>query len=251
MMSEQTEMTATASKVIQIGPDKVTIKHREVIIEAKHRMPEWQVRELNPPPVYFQDSKYHVVEASKAEAPYAVRYLLMPWPADLSSNSKLFYNYDIEAVNERESNLRGGQMDEVLRGCLMPFYPLLGLLWSKTQTRLTRFGFVPHAITGISVFVVFCLTFAQGVFATVTINASLRSGKVIVGGMLRALANHDNLQIGPIAIPIALLDGLLTVAFLADVAIRYSLHLREHDWAGGFLEWLFRRENPAAEKEAA
>jgi hypothetical protein len=29
---------------IQIGPDQVTITDQEVVIEAKHEMPDWQVR---------------------------------------------------------------------------------------------------------------------------------------------------------------------------------------------------------------
>ena len=92
---------------------------------------------------------------------------------------------------------------------------------------------------------------AQGYEAVVTINTSLRTGKMIIGGCLRAMSNHDYLHLGPVSIPIVLLDGLLTVACLADVAIRYSHYLREHEWAGGFLEWLFRRGAETRKLEAA
>jgi hypothetical protein len=237
-------------RLVQIGPDRVTIKDSEVIIEAKHKMPEWQVRELNPPPVYFEDKKYQLVHATKAEAPYAARYILVPWPADLSSNSKLFYAYDAEAITERDGALRVGQAEGLARALLLPFYPFLGLLWSGVQKRLCRFGFAPHAISGISIFAVFCFSFAQGVFAVVSINASARTGKMMIGGCLRAMASHDNLHLGPVSIPIALIDGVLTLACLADVAIRYSHHLREQEWAGGFLEWLFRRNSGAPKPEA-
>jgi len=249
-MIEQQQDTERV-RVIQIGPDRVTIKDTEVIIDAKHKMPEWQVRELNPPPVYFEEKKYQLMHATKAEAPFQARYILKPWPEGQSSSSKLFYSYDVETVAERDGALRTGQAEGLARACLLPFYPFLGLLWSGVQRGLCRFGFAPHAITGISIFATFCFSFAQGVFAVVTINTSLRSGKMIIGGCLRAMSNHDYLHLGPVSIPIVLFDGLLTVACLADVAIRYSHYLREQEWAGGFLEWLFRRGSGAAQPEAA
>src|SRR6266571_2844392 len=122
-------------RVVRIGPDQVTIQDNEVIIEAKHRMPDWQVRELNPPPVYFEDNKYYLVEASQGEGPYAVRYLLVPWGEDMSTNSKHFYNYDAETVAERDGALRTGQVEGVTRAFMMPLYPALGLLWSGVQRR--------------------------------------------------------------------------------------------------------------------
>jgi hypothetical protein len=238
-------------RVVQVGPDRVTIKDHEVIIEAKHKMPEWQVRDLNPPPVYFEDKKYQLIHATRGDAPYEARYILKPWPEGQSSSSKLFYSYDAEAVAERDGAVRSGQAEGLARACLLPFYPFLGLLWSGVQRALCRFGFAPHAITGISIFATFCFSFAQGVFAVVTINTSLRSGKMIIGGCLRAMCNQDHLHLGPISIPIVLLDGLLTLACLADVAIRYSHYLREEDWAGGFLEWLFRWGAETRKVEAA
>jgi len=107
---------------------------------------------------------------------------------------------------------------------------------------LSRFGFVPRAITGISIFTTFCLYFAQGVFATVMINASLRSGKMMVGGFVRALASDDYIHLGPIKFPIMILDGLLIIACVTDVIGRYNRYLHDDQWDGGFLEWLFRRQ---------
>jgi hypothetical protein len=204
-------------------------------------MPDWEVREMNPPPVYFDDKKYQLVDKRRAERPYAMRYTLQPWPEDLVSTTKLFHAYDAEAVNERDGGASSGARDELIRAFMMPFYPFLGMLWSGTQKRLTRFGFVPHAISGISIFITFCLAFGQGIFAVVMLNASLRSGKMMIGGMIRALAAGDNLHIGPVAIPIVWLDVLLALALVADFAIRYTNYLREDQWAGGFLEWLVPR----------
>jgi len=238
-MSEST--VGAEPKVIQIGPDRITIAENEVIIDARHRMDEWKVREINPWPVYFNDKKYNLVEARKGQKPYEASYVLMPWPADLTTTAKGFYSYDGEAVAERSAIKRSGQLDDVLKAFLIPFYPFLGLFWSGTQRRLSRFGFVPHAITGISIFIVFCMIFAQGVFAIVTINGSLRSGKMMIGGFLRAMSSHDYLHIGPVSIPIGILDCIVVILLLADVAMRYGYYLREHDWSGGLLEWIIRR----------
>src|SRR5882672_5945937 len=200
-------------RVLQIGPDRLTVQGNEVVIEAKHEMPDWEVREMNPPPVYFEDKKYVLIEKRRANPPYAVRYLLSLWPADQSAGTKLFYTYDAETVAEREANHRLGNRDEAVRLGLLPLYPLLGLLWSGTQQRLTRFGFVPRAITSASIFLVFCLLFAEGVFACVMINSSLRSGKLMIGGIVRAMMSEDHFHLGPITIPVMLIDGLLLVAF--------------------------------------
>ena len=229
-------------RVLQIGPDRVTLRVSEVLIEAKHEMTDWEVRELNPAPIYFEDKKYFLIEKRRSDPPYNVRYLLSPWPADESAGTKLFFTYDAETVAEREANYRLGKRDEAVRLGLLPLYPLLGLLWSGTQQRLTRFGFVPRAITSASIFIVFCLLFAQGVFACVMINTSLRSGKLMVGGIIRAMVPADHFHIGPISIPVMLIDCLLLVAFIADVLARYSRFLHEDQWSGGFLEWLFRRK---------
>src|SRR5580765_8038661 len=111
-MSESATAVAEP-KVIQVGPDRVTIKENEVIIDAKHRMEEWKVREMNPWPVYFNDNKYNLIQCRKAEKPYAVSYVLVPWPANLTTTAKGLYTYDMEAVDERAATRRSGQMDDL------------------------------------------------------------------------------------------------------------------------------------------
>jgi hypothetical protein len=233
--------TDAGTRIIQVGPDRVTIKDNEVIIEAKRKMPDWEVRELNPIPVYFEDKKYYLVEQRKCQGAYAIRYLLFPWREDEFHRTKLFYAYDAEAVKERDADFRSGNLDELTRFAMFPFYPFLGLLWSGTQKRLTRFGFIPHAISGASIFANFCLLFAQGVMVVITINATARAGKMMIGGLVRSSFSHDALRIGSVFIPIMYFDILLTVALIADLLIRYSYHLHDHEWAGGFLEWIIRR----------
>jgi hypothetical protein len=234
-MREKTE------RIEQVGPDRVTISDQQVIIEARRPMPDWEVRDLDPAPVYFGDKKYYLAEKRRGEGRYAVRYLLLPWPEGQSTYSKRFYAYDAEAVAERDGNCRSEQANDLAYAFLLPIYPLLGLLWSGTQKRLSRFGVVPRTVTSLSIFTVFSLLFGQGVFAVVTIQATVRTSKMLVGGMITALSPVSALKLGPVTIPLAWLDVLLTLALLADLAIRYSHYLREDQWIGGFLEWIARR----------
>jgi hypothetical protein len=238
---------AKTERTIKVGPDEVLVTDKELTIDARHTFHDWDVREINQVPVYFEDKKYYLVEKRKAEPPFAVRFILLPWPEDLTTCAKGFHTYDAEAVAAREGQHRGSQCDDLVRAFLMPLYPILGFLWSGTQRRLTRFGFAPHSLSGVSIFTSFCFLFAQGVFAVVLINTSLRSGKIALGGFIRAMAPGDSIHIGPISIPVMLLDIALGVALLADVAMRYTEYLREDEWSGGFLEWLLRRPKRSPE----
>ncbi len=235
-MPEQPE--TKKERKIRIGPDQVTVTDNEVVIEARHEMPEWEVRTLNAPAIYFEDHKYLLVEKGEAQPPYSIRYVLRPWPEGKIQNAKLFHNYDAEAVAERDSSRRGEVFNEVMWICLLPLYPFLGMLSSGAQQRLVRFGYLPRTITGLSIFMSFVMVLLQGVFVVVTINASMRLGKMMVGGILGAMMGPAPLHIGPVSIPVCILDGLLALAFLADLGIRYTHYLRDDQWTGGFLEWL-------------
>lgn len=227
-------------RTVQIGPDKVIVTDDLVTIDARHEMPEWKVRSFKVIPIYFESKKYYLAEKRQAERPYAVRYLLKPW-ADGIDGATIFQTYDTETVAQRDSSRRSEAQGEVARAFLLLFYPFLGLLWSRTQQRLNRVGFVPRSITSISIFTVFCLIFAQGVFLVMSLQASARSGVIVIGGMIRAFAGLDHLQIGPVRIPLNLFDLLVSLAMMADVAVRYTKYLQDDEWTGGFLEWLFRR----------
>ncbi|MGA3283861.1 MAG: hypothetical protein ABSD57_05315 [Verrucomicrobiota bacterium] len=238
-MPEQPE--TKQERVIRIGPDQVTVTDDEVVIETKHEMPDWKVQDLNTPAIYFEDKKYLLADKGAAQSPYSIRYVLRPWPAGKTANAKIFHTYDAKAVAERDSARRGEALNGVVWACLLPLYPFLGLLWSGTQQRLVRFGYLPRTITGISIFTIFGLMLAQGAFMALLLNASARSGKMMIGGMLRAFVEQNYLQIGPVSIPIGVFDVLLGFLFLADVCMRYSHYLREDQWTGGFFEWLVPR----------
>jgi hypothetical protein len=226
------------SRTIRIGPDHVTITDQEVFIEARHELPDWQVRQFKVIPIYFEDKKYFLAEKRRVQPPYAFCYVLSPWPESHIESATFCYTYDAQAVAERDESHRSGQCDELLRLSLLPLYPFLGFIWSGAQRKLIRFGFAPQSLTAASIFTGFSLILLQGAFTAVMINVSARAGNLMLGGMIRAFAGQDHFHFGPISIPVALLDSLLLLAFLADVPVRYSKHLREQEWAGGFLEWM-------------
>src|SRR6185503_8510864 len=170
--------------------------------------------------------------------PYAFRYVLRRWPEAHIDSAPFFHTYNAETVAERDWTRRSGRREEWARLALMPFYPFLGFLWSGAQKKLIRFGFAPQSITGVSIFFGFCLLLLQGAFAAIMLNVGARMGNVTLGGMMLAFTGHTHFQIGPISIPVSLLDSLLLIALLADVPVRYSHYLGEEEWAGGFLEWM-------------
>jgi hypothetical protein len=198
------------ARVVQVGPDRVTLVGEEAIIEAKHPMPDWDVREINPVPIYLQDRKFLLARKSKASLPFSTRYHLLPWPDGHISSPTRFHTYDAETVAERDSLRRGAKLDDFVGLFLFPLYPFIGLLWSGTQSRLTRFGVVPRTATGASIFLVFCLLIVQ-VFLCIGLVRS--SVTLAVGGVV------------------------LLLAMLVDVMARYGLYLGNHEWFGGFLEW--------------
>src|SRR5438034_7816968 len=110
---------AAPGRVLRIGPDRVTISDGQVIIEAFHPMPDWQVREFSPVPIYFDNEKYLLARKSKAQPPFAVCYVLHPWPESYISNTKLFLTYDAAAVAEREADRRSDTFNEIIRACLL------------------------------------------------------------------------------------------------------------------------------------
>lgn len=229
------------AETVKIGPDLVTVGGDRLVIDAKHAMPEWQVREFSPMPIYFRDKKYLLRQKLAGEKPYAVRYILGPWPEGTSQGNRTF-NYDAEAVAQREGALRDGHVDDAGRAFLIFLYPFLGLLWSNTKEKLRRFGFDPRGTTGISIFLVFGLVLLELVFAKMLIFRTLKSGEMTIGGMLRAFTGKDYLSIGPFDISMMWLDITLFAFLILDVLIRYSQHLKEEEPFWGFLEWLMPRK---------
>jgi hypothetical protein len=233
---------AMSERTLAVGPDRVIVTAERVLIQAKHEMPEWEVYELFPVPIYFEDKKYYLVETRPMQGPHTICYVLRRWPEKKTTTATNFHVYDANSVAEREANLRNDHLETLVRACLIPLFPLLGFVWSGAQRRLGRFCFAPRTITGISIFTSFCLFFGQGVFSIIMLNGSLRSGQLMLGGFLRAATMRSHFQIGAFALPVAWVDYGLLVIFLVDAAMRYTFYLREDQWYGGMLEWLVRKK---------
>lgn len=234
-----------ATETLKVGADVVTITGDRVTIDAKHAMPDWQVREFSPMPIYFRDKKYMLRRKIAGEKPFAIRYFLEPWREGTPQGNCTF-SYDEETVTQREAALRSGHVDDVGRAALVFLYPFLGLLWSRSKEKLRRFGFDPRTLTAVSIFVVFGLVLLELVFAKMLIFKSLKSGDVVIGGMLRAFTGVDALDFGFVVIQMLWFDIALFLLLLGDVLIRYSHHLHGEEPFWGFLEWLTvrRRKSP-------
>ncbi|HEX9045469.1 MAG TPA: hypothetical protein VF988_00465 [Verrucomicrobiae bacterium] len=229
-------------KVIRVGPDQVTITDAEVVIEAKHEMPEWEVvRSARPPSIYFEDKRYLLIEKEKAQRPYAFRYVLKPWPPGKESNPNMFFDYNLEAVAERDGGVKGESTATATWCLLLPLYPFLGFFWSGVQERLGRLGFLPRSLTGVSIFMSFCFAFAQAVMASILLNASGRTGHMTIGGIIVGMTGCNSVPLGSFNFPVGILDILLFVALVADAAMRFTHYQRDDQWHGGFLEWIFRK----------
>jgi hypothetical protein len=218
-MAESTQTSPL--RIIQVGSDQVTIAGDDLIIETRQGMPDWEVREFNPVPVYFQHRKYLLVQKRRGEAPFAIRYLLTIWPSNVFSNNVRFHTYDEQTVAERDGAFRSEQVGKGVWFMLLPFYPLLGLLWSSVQIRLAYLGFVPRYLTGCSIGTVL-FVFIPGILLSVVL--------VKIPAIVFALAFF------------IILVGLM------DVLMRGHFYFRDEGWCGGFLEWFFPpvREVPAA-----
>jgi hypothetical protein len=241
----ETVQKQPVSEKVAVGPDRVEITATQVIIDARHPMTDWQVREYSRIPIYFRDKKYFLRQKSAGQKPWAVRYLLEPWPADNKEIPPTTFDYNEEVVKEREAAIRGGHFEDVVKAALLLVYPLVGLLWSKTKDSLARFGVAARTTTGISIMLTFGVMLLDGVFAKMLLMGSLKTGRVAVGGIIRTFAGQDYWQLGPVALKIFWLDIALFVVLVLDVLLRYSQHLRDDGVNYGFMEWMavpFRRK---------
>jgi hypothetical protein len=240
---ETVEKCQTPEK-IKVGPDQVTITGNQLMIDARHIMPDWQVREFAPIPIYFRNTKYFLRQKTAGAKPYAMRYLLEVWPAENREIPRSTLDYNEEVVSQREADLRGAHYENAIKAFLLLFFPLLGMLWSGTKEKLARFGIISRTVTGLSIMLTFGLVLLDGIFAKMLLMGSMRSGHLAVGGIIRSFAGKDYLSLGPVELRVLWLDCILFVLLVLDVLIRYTQHLRDDEFNMGFLEWLSPRKRP-------
>lgn len=218
--ANQTEATQ-----ITVGPDLVEIGERTVTIFAMRPMPEWTVREFCIVPIFFRDHKFYLKRKSPGPAPYAFQYELAPWFPQLGTESTLKIVYDEDYVAERDQHVRAVRRQDHLHSALFAIYPFLGFCWSGFKERvLGPIGFEPVDITEASIMIEFGFFLAEAVFAFY-----FHAGFLGVMFGRRLLFGLD-------------LAFLLLLPF--DCGIRYGRIIRGDSCPIGFLEWLFKRDNP-------
>src|SRR5579871_5551397 len=128
-------------KSFKVGPDRAAFYGELLIIDARREMPDWTIREFARKPIYFRDKKYFLKSRTTAEKPYAVRYVLEPWPEDHTEVPRQFFVYGESAALERDESIRTERTHDITYHLLLPLYPLLGFLWTDTKDKLARIGF--------------------------------------------------------------------------------------------------------------
>lgn len=220
-------MAAQSGVIVRVGSDRVCVGEDRVVIEAAELM-DWPLREFCRVPIFFEGRKYFLHRLGQAEKPYAKRYELCPWPANLHEESPRTVCYDTAYVANRDQLARQQRRFDRLHLLLLPLYPFLGLCWSGLKNGLlNRIGFEPRSITAASVALAFNLLILEGIFV-----GWLR------GGLLLVLLGNARLQAADLAL-MALLAG--------DTVARYSQLLKtdvQRHW--GFCEWMI----PARRRDA-
>lgn len=210
---------------ITVGSDVVEVAADHLLINARHPMVEWRIREFCRQPIYLQGQKFYLRNRRKAAPPFAIRYELAPWPEDLRDESPESFRYDEAFVAARDAEFRSERHRTALWYVLLPVYPLLGLCWSRFKENvLWPIGFVPVYITSASMTLVFCAVFLDAIFFG-----------FLGGGLLMNI-------LGPTALGgWAVVADLGLIGILAlDCALRFSQLLNNQTPVpDGFLEWLW------------
>jgi len=135
-----------------IGPNRVAFEHGALAIYARHPFRDWQIREFNRLPISFHGQKFYLRRKDPAPPPFAMRYELALWPADLHDQSTRHFAYDMESISERDSEVVVERQANAGRSVLLLFYPFLGFFWSRIKRdRFSLLGFPNVRITKISI----------------------------------------------------------------------------------------------------
>jgi hypothetical protein len=222
---EQPDITEHA-----VGPDKVQVGDLTVTIFAMRPMADWTVREFSIVPIFFRGHKFYLKKKMDGPVPYACRYVLAPWYPQLGMESSLKIVYDEDYVADRDRYSRTDRRNDHLHSALFGIYPLLGFCWSGFKERvLSRIGFEPVDITEASIFIEFSFFVVEGIFA-----GAFHSGFLTIMFGRRLLFG---------------LDLALLLVLPADSAVRYGHVIRGDSFPAGFLEWLFKRQNPPQKQD--
>src|SRR5690349_429314 len=109
-------MSDVRQNEITVGSDRVYLVDDKVVVLASREMLDWTVREFCIRPIYIQDKKYYLKRKQKVPSPYAFRYELAPWHAELGAESPRSIYYDAEYVADRDRELGARAKQDHLYG---------------------------------------------------------------------------------------------------------------------------------------
>lgn len=205
---------AAPRRSVQLGPDRVVLSGRGLLVDARRANDGWELRPHRPTVVRFEGRSY-ALKHIRAGAGGRVTYQLEPWDDQTLALAGLQVDFDLDYVQAREAAVQAQRhaVPGYLLGVLAS--PLLGLLWADTKAALERrIGLEPVRATHLSVYLIYALC--------LTLPAA---------GMLALLFTQAKL-LG--------LAGLLTlVPLVPDVLFRKEAAMLGRDVPQlGFLEWL-------------
>ena len=65
-------------QVLTVGSDVVEVADDHVLINARHPMVDWRIREFCRQPIYIQGQKFYLRNHRKAAPPFSIQYELAP-----------------------------------------------------------------------------------------------------------------------------------------------------------------------------
>lgn len=214
---------------LRVGPDLVTVEGDALVIYARRPIADWRIREFHKQPIFFQDEKYYLRDKRPATGPFAIRYELVPWPADLHEESSRRFVYDEALVAERDREARTDRQRTTVYYILLPFYPVLGFCWSGFKERvLWPLGFEPSGISSAATMLGFGFSLVDGILFG-----------YLQGGIFYQLAYLGAVPFEVTYGTARIVDAVLLALVVLDCAVRFNQQLRGDIVPGGFLEWLF------------
>jgi hypothetical protein len=194
-----------------IGSDQVTYEGGYLAIYSRADMPDWYVKKYRKLAIYYEGTKYFLADKA-ALGNGSFRYLLTPWPPDLSDLPGGELIYDEQFVHLRDDAADQEKQAEIGNLLLLPVQPLIGFLPFSVKERLEEYGIDPQRVTYYSLWVEFLLIF---VHLCLTVIANFTT----VFNIYYLIA----------AIIVLSLDGV----------VRYAAAQKEDERPYGFYEWIF------------
>ena len=201
--------SSAESEELRVGPDVVRVEGGILAVYSRRDMSDWVVREYCQPAIWFQDQKFFLRSRQRVRGRRRWKYSLCPWPAEDLQSPPYAISYSELYVSEREREFRSEHAVGLGRCLLLPFYPLLGFLWSEMKDDLAALGFNARSLTSISIMIEL-------------------GGAMVLGIFIGCLGFWSVLNV------------LLFLGLGLDAVFRFDSVLRDHRRQLGLLEWCFR-----------